>query len=120
MSQSIKQKGVLRPLSKPDGTESDHSTIVATFKLPKQRRAEITEFKFRPITKKGSEKFGKELIKIDWACIQKETSSKSAEELNAILQRLVCECFPERTRRIKSTDAVWFTSKNRRLSLIHI
>ena len=35
---SLKEKAILKPLSKEDGTRSDHDIIAATFKLPKNKR----------------------------------------------------------------------------------
>ena len=66
---SIKEKAILRPLCKEDGTNSDHDIIAASFKLPRNKKNYKIEFKFRPITSKGVENFGKELLSIDWSII---------------------------------------------------
>ena len=95
----------MKPLSKEDGTPSDHDVVAAKFKLPKQARNTKIEFAFRPITTDGIDMFKDKLLAIDWNCIERESASESAEELDRVLQKLVKEFFPEKTRRINSNDA---------------
>ena len=108
-------KVILKPLEKEDGTVSDHSIVAASFLLPKQRKSTVIEFKFRPITEDGTEKFGKELLGYDWTKIEKETLSLSAEALNTTLEQMVEFSFPERTRRLRSSDAPWITRKIKKM-----
>ena len=67
------EKLIQKPLSKLDGTPSDHSIIAASFKLPKQKKSVATKFSFRPITKKGMNEFKSLLIEYDWNQIEKTT-----------------------------------------------
>ena len=94
ISSTCKEKAILRPLSKIDGTLSDHCTIAATFKLPKQKRGIQTEFKFRPITSKGVEQFGTELLAVDWKIIEHGSPSVAADILNGILQDIFKKMLP--------------------------
>ena len=112
----IKEKAILKPLSKEDGTKSDHDVIAASFKLPKNKRNKKIEFKFRPISKKGTEKFGEKLLLTDWSTIERASASESALALNDLLQQLVAECFPEKVKKINSNDAPWCDDKVRKLS----
>ena len=44
ISQSVKEKCVLKPLVKFDGTPSDHDIVAATFKLPRTQKAVKSKF----------------------------------------------------------------------------
>ena len=57
IDRSIVQKEILHPLCKEDGTESDHKIIAAGAKLPRAVRDRAKVFKFRPLTRKGTEEF---------------------------------------------------------------
>ena len=98
-----------------DGTRSDHNIIAAAFRLPKQKKGAAVEFKFRPITKKGTELFKAGLLEVDWQIIERDTSTGSASALNDLLTELFNNCFEEKTRRYKSTDAPWFNKRIKRL-----
>ena len=76
----------------------------------------MTSFSFRPLTKKGTEKFGALLAATDWSAIKKSNSSDSTLALTNLLDGYVQECFPLKTRRAAKNDVPWFNSKTRRLS----
>ena len=71
MHSSVIEKLVQKPLSKPNGVESDHHVISASIKLPKAKKSTIHTFTFRPITTEGVEAFGKLLVNYDWLNIKK-------------------------------------------------
>ena len=48
----VQEKVVIGPLTKKNGVRSDHDIIVATVRIPKQKRVKTSMFSFRPITKK--------------------------------------------------------------------
>ena len=110
----IVAKQVLKPLSRENGILSDHLIITASIKLPKQRKARAISFKFRLITADGVAKFEGLLNGFDWQLIGRESSSQSALALKETLDKMVEESFPLKERRIKSTDAPWFTPIARR------
>ena len=110
----IVQKEILMPLSKPNGVLSDHKIIAASANLPRQKRAIKNTFSFRPLTKKGTEKFKNLLLESDWSTIKCSSSSESAVALTELLQTYINECFPLKTRKVKSTDVPWFNEKTRR------
>ena len=110
----ITQKEILHPLCKDDGTESDHLIIAAAANLPRFAREKPSTFKFRPLTRKGTEKFKGLLLGTDWNTVKKGTSSESTVALTELLNGYICECFPEKTRKAKKNDAPWFNSKTRR------
>ena len=85
----IVEKEILKPLCKEDGTESDHAIIAAAAKLPKASRAKATSFSFRPLTKKGTDKFKALLAATDWSTVKKNDSSNSAAALTNILDTYV-------------------------------
>ena len=111
---SIHEKLIQKPLAKVNGVESDHSVVAASFKLPKHKKPVSSSFKFRPLTSEGVEKFRKKICSVNWEIIRKGRSSKSAESLDCILQSFVSECFPEKTRSVKSTDTPWMNAKSKR------
>ena len=60
--------------------------------------------------------FGALLLAQDWDEVRSaSTASEAAVRLDAVLQALVDECFPIKTRIVKSTDAPWMTERLRRL-----
>ena len=65
MCERIEQKCIQKPLSKPDGTQSDHDIIAVSFKLPKYPKSSSSTFSFRPITAEGMEKFSALLVPYD-------------------------------------------------------
>ena len=70
VSRSISHKEILKPLSKEDGTPSDHLIINASIKLPKRSANKSTTFTFRPLTTKGTDKFKQLLLSTDWDTIR--------------------------------------------------
>ena len=99
------EKCIEKPLSKNDGTESDHSVVAAaSFKLPRTVKSVPQKFTFRPITIEGVKKFKQLILAQDWEEIRKASSSESAQALDDIPQGYVLSCFPLKER----------------LSLIHI
>ena len=106
----IAEKEILRPLCKENGTVSDHSIIAVSAKLPRASRNIVNKFKFRPLTKKGTEKFKALMLDTDWGQIKRATSSESAVALTSLLNTYIESCFPEKERKSRSND----------LSLIHI
>ena len=107
---------ILKPLCKPDGTESDHSIISASFKLPKKNKAVASSFTFRPITTKGNDTFKQYMVQHDWSELTSFTcASKAADELNKILQHYFELSFEEKTRKIRSTDPPWLDGPTKRL-----
>ena len=90
----IASLSVQLPLSKEDGTNSDHSVVAASFKLPRAISSVARTFEFRPISTEGADKFGALLAAFDWAKIQRSTSSESASALDDVLQQFIIECFP--------------------------
>ena len=51
----VTEKLIMSPLTKQDGTKSDHGIIAATFSLPKHKKSSTTSFSFRPVTTEGVE-----------------------------------------------------------------
>ena len=102
MSACIENKEILRPLSKIDGTESDHSVITASCRLPRHQRPVVSTFEFRPITSKGVDMFRNLLIAQDWFSIKGITATESVNKLDDLLQSFVVSCFPSKTRKIRS------------------
>ena len=114
VTNSVVHKDVQEPLSKRDGTKSDHAVIVAAVKLPKQKKARTISFSFRPITSSGKDMF-KELIEAyDWNQIKRNDSSGTAQAFDCILSEFFEQSFPVKTRKFKSTDAPWFNQEARR------
>ena len=113
----IVNRAIIKPLVSNAGIESDLKIIAAACKLPKHPKVTTDTFKFRPLTKKGTEEFKTRLLSFDWTSIEKETSTESAEALTDALDSMIVGCFPERARKIKSTDAPWFNGKVKKLSL---
>ena len=111
----VHEKLIQSPLCNDQGIDSDHSVIAASFKLPKQAKSVAIKFKFRPITVEGIESFRRKIVPFDWSAIRKSCATQSAEALNKVLQSFVEECFPERTRSIRNTDAPWLDRKSKRL-----
>ena len=99
MTERIVEKMVQSPLEKDDRTPSDHSVVVASFKLLKQRKSAPIKFKFRPITTEGVEKFGKLLAETDWSSIKLPDSSSYVDALNQMLAAYEDECFPLKHQR---------------------
>ena len=95
---------------------NNNSIIAASIKLPKQKKNKKIEFTFRPITSEGVEKFKSRLLDVDWSTIERENASESALALNVVLQRLHQDCFPEKTKKIRSNDTPWCDDRVRRLS----
>ena len=110
MDHSIVEKKIQSPLRSIEGIESDHSIITASLKFPRQVTAVKTTFNFRPITTDGVDKFGSLLANMDWDSVKGISSTESARKLDACLRDLVEQCFPEKSRTIRSTDAPWFNS----------
>ena len=106
---------IQQPLSKEDGTVSDHHIIAASFKLPRAIKSTSSTFTFRPITTEGVEKFGRLLAQFDWALLQRETSTESAVALNDTLQSFVSDCFPLKSRTVRSSDAPWLDKKTKKM-----
>ena len=115
MCNNIAHKCIQRPLSKVDGTESDHDIVAVSFKLPKHAKSVSNTFYFSPITTEGVEKFRSLIVPFDWLAIEKATSSESALELDNVLQYFVNECFPLKKRTVRNTDAPWMDKKTKRL-----
>ena len=115
MSLSVEEKLIQKPLSKLNGVESDHSIITVSIKLPKSQRSVASVFNFRPITTKGVEKFEKLIVPFDWECIRMNNPSDSAAKLDDVLQSFIAQCFPEKTRKIRSNDAPWLDKKTKKL-----
>ena len=84
VQERIVEKGIQKPLSKEDGTESDHYVISASIKLPRGKKSIAKSFTFRPITKEGVEKFGALLIPFDWSRVLVGTASEDAVTLDTI------------------------------------
>ena len=114
MDQCIVDKAILPPLTKIDGTRSDHAIVAASCKLPRANKPVKSTFKFRPITTDGVEQFGRLLAAQDWEKIKGTNASDSASRLEVTLRGMVETCFPEKTRSIKSTDAPWYNEEIRR------
>ena len=114
MTDHIASKEILKPLCKENGVLSDHSIIAAAIKLPKNKKARNITFSFRPITERGTVAFGKLLEDYDWSLIERPSSTETANALNAVLQSFVDRCFDLKERKIKSTDAPWFTPTARK------
>ena len=113
---NIEEKAILKPLSKRNGVESDHSVAYAAVKLPKQKKARTITFTFRPVTEEGKEKYGALLNGYDWNQIKRKCASDSADELDRVLQHFFNLSFPSKTRSFKSTDAPWFNADAKRAS----
>ena len=101
ISRCVADKQIQHPLSKENGVVSDHHVIVASAKLPRHRKSRKETITFRPITSRGTEKFRSLLLDTDWSQIQCQTSSESAKKLTDLLNSMIEECFPEKTRKIK-------------------
>ena len=110
MDQNIVQRSVQPPLQTIEGVRSDHSIIAASLRLPRTGRVEKKTFKFRPITTDGVGKFGSLLASKDWEGTKGINATVSANNLEAVLRAMIEECFPEKTRSIRSTDAPWFNN----------
>ena len=113
--QRLEEKCIQKPLAKNDGTESDHSVISASFKLPKTTTSFCQKFSFRPITTIGVESFKQMILAQDWEEIRKPSSSQSAQALDDILQRFVVACFPLKERSIRNTDAPWLDRDTKKM-----
>ena len=92
----IEQKEILRPLCTEQGTESDHLIIAAAAKLPRRSRITKNTFSFRPLTKKGTERFKSLLLETEWGNIKLETSSQSANALTVLLDSYIEKCSRKR------------------------
>ena len=116
ISRSISHKEVLRPLSKEDGTLSDHSIVAVVAKLPKFSREATKKFTFRPLTKKGTEKFKSLLLSTDWNTVKKSNASTSTDAFTSLLDLYIEQCFPLKTRKASRGDVPWSNQKTRKLS----
>lgn len=109
------EKRIQMPLSKEDGTLSDHSVVAASFKLPRQPKSVPTTFSFRPITSEGIDKFRSLIVPYDWSQINLETPTLSAAALQTVLQDFISKSFPCKTRTVRNTDAPWLSRRTKEL-----
>ena len=110
LGQYIADVRSLPALESNDGlSTSDHSIVTIHCKIPKLAHFVKKRITFRPFTTRGEVEFGRGLLNIDWRCVENPCPSQSAELLRSVLDKLMNECFPTKTRVIKSTDSPWMT-----------
>ena len=95
----IKNKAILKPLTKHDGTPSDHAVIAASVLLPKHSKPMVKRFSFRPITKKGMEEIGELFNSYDWNLIKRASPTETPYALDQALNEMADKCFPQRKGR---------------------
>ena len=105
---------VISPLETEDGRASDHLSIAASARLPRIHHYTKTSFYMRRYTEEAEALFGQKLLEVDWETIKSDSPSKTADNLDAILQRLYTECFPLIKKTVRSCDAPWMTKKIKR------
>ena len=100
----------LPALESNDGlSTSDHNIVTICCKIPRLAHFVKKRITFRPFTTRGEVEFGRRLLNIDWKSIERTCPDESAELLRSVLDDLMDECFPTKSRTIKSTDAPWMT-----------
>ena len=104
------------PLTNMEGTPSDHDCMVVFCKSKRRHMFKKTTFNFRPYTKEGEAMFGAKLASIDWAPLYETDSDGAVDLMTGLLTGLYRDCFPEKTRTIKSSDQLWVTNRVRRMA----
>lgn len=105
---------LLDPLVDRDGVASDHKVVFFRFDLPKQDCFIKRKISYRTYTQDGAERFGSLLLSTDWRTIETGNSSSSCRIFSDILAAYTDQCFPLKTRTVKSNDLPWANRKFKR------
>ena len=102
----------LPPLETNDNESvSDHNVVLLNVTFPCNPHFTKKKFTFTPYTKRGEEEFGRLLLSTNWSIIDSPDPNFGAQALCNLLDTYTKECFPEKTRTIKSTDKPWMNKK---------
>ena len=103
----LKEHFTVSALTDEAGTESDHRALVFSFDIPRRDSFTKRVISFRSYTDKNLKKFGTLLEAQNWDTIRTGDPSSSVEEMTKILDTLVEQCFPLKTKTIKSGGLPW-------------
>ena len=110
LGQYIDEVRSLPPLESNDGLRvSDHNIVTLQCKIPRLAHLVKKRITFRPFTTRGEVEFGYRLLSLDCRCIEDPCPTRAAELLRSVLDGLMYECFPTKSRIIRSTDSPWMT-----------
>ena len=104
------------PLENDVGDQSDHLTLNASLTFPHHHEFSWNTYRTRDMTAANHEKFIKAYTAINWEEMIGDTDDPSAMviRMQNKVDALTDECFPWRTRKIRSTDNPWIDDHIRR------
>ena len=106
-----------RPLETEDGSRSDHSSVILSLACEIKRRFEWKKIRVRKRSKKGDLLFGELVKSVDWDVFFESCRdvSEMVERYQQLTESWMEECYPYKTRRIRSNENPWITNRIRKL-----
>ena len=116
MPDNISPGRCLPPLEAVGGAPSDHPILGFTLTLPHKHSFEWVTYKARNMSTKNKEKFRERYTGIDWEVVLGSVTcpSEMTRIFHNTINTITDECFPEQTRKIRSTDDPWIDDNIRR------
>ena len=114
--QEVTSKSIRPPLSSPNGSKvSDHKVVSICAELKAGDRFKWIRYSARPRTQAGNLKIAELMDKESWKdVIEEPCANNKATKLVERLDAMMNEAFPEKQKKIKSTEDPWITDHIRK------
>ena len=116
MEADLLDAGVMAPIHTEDGSESDHKTVFAKFRMKRVPSYKISKYTYLRKNEEGLVNFDNHLKEQDWATVLESTTPcKKVHALHTIIELGMEKCFERKTSMRKTSEPSWISKELRSL-----